>query len=353
MHVARTVGLAIMILLPLARSRADEVELTRNVVRDVSVRQFEDGFLTCRLPDGQYAQYPIVDVVRLTIRDVTGLEQFNRAEALVQTGHADRAIDVYRMMLDEDLVTGFWKMLIDVRLLQAANRAGDFPLATRQFFTVLEEVPRFAVDLLPSRLPRQKTSAVEETFERISKAQAAADDDAIRLALGAFDFLLCDAVGDPRAARVAADLTAGTYKLARYPRLQSRLWIANIVSQIEDGACAEALVDIDELISKMPFEDDWPAMHALKGRCLFELARSRGDNLAAGIQLMRVVARSPDHPAAAECLYYTALVHQRIERYPEARRLLEECLQHPAIGDELARRARRHLSEIASNPSGQ
>jgi len=105
------------------------------------------------------------------------------------------------------------------------------------------------------------------------------------------------------------------------------------------------LGSLDRAIQSCP-ETLLPDFLLLKGRALSQAAVTRNELIRATWPFMRVVAHMPEDPRAAEGLFETAVVLERMGRRDHAADLLRECMAHKGAPAQTREKARATLTRL-------
>ncbi len=130
------------------------------------------------------------------------------------------------------------------------------------------------------------------------------------------------------------------------------IMLSVLETALAEGASPEALGGLERAIADCP-SAVLAGFLLLKGRTLAAAASTREDVIRASWPFMRAVAHMPDDARAAEGLYETALMMERLGRRDRGINLLNECLAHERITDETRGKAATALKRMQSEPASE
>ncbi|MCH7703803.1 MAG: hypothetical protein IIB61_01720 [Planctomycetes bacterium] len=348
---SRPIGIARGIAVALALCALPCVRADQIIAGDVNhaggrVEGFEQGEVRYRLADGSIASFPVAGVDLLFIDSLAGFSDFNEAEAILMRDDAESAIDLYKR--SRNRVDGFWRELLDARLLMACDRAGRFDDAVDTFIRVVQSAHSGAIvgaALVPRCVSLAGDAQGRAAVDRLDVAARAAKDDAQRVLLRVFGFDVLRRI-DERRGRGMARSTAAL-KIPEALRT-ARVYeiVATALTFVFDASVdAEALEMLDRAIENCP-DDVLPDFLLLKGRALLKAASTRDDVIRASWPLLRVAIHMPKDPRAAEALLVAATAMERIGKPAKALLLAEESLAHPAALEETKRSAAAEVARL-------
>jgi hypothetical protein len=332
-------------------ARADEIHTESESHPRGKLVSFRDGKVTFRTPDRALHHYPIESVERLLVDDVTGLKNFNEAESYVSQNQFVAAAVRYERALRE--AREEWVPLIRVRLFQARDRAGQFDKAVVQFIHLADEMPRLAARMMPTSLPTGPDEETRQTLERIDGAIARHGDDYASTVLMLLRFAVLERVDRPTAMQMARDIaflpvSVGSRDEPADASLTLQLTALDML--LEQQRRADVVEAVNRLISSAS-DELLPSLLLLKGRAVYMEGVESGntkDFMRAGLVFMRVVIHYPKDARAADALYWSARVHEQIERPTQAVRLLRECLDRQDVSDTTRSAARTLLKRLTA-----
>lgn len=307
---------------------------------------YHAGVLEFRTDEGKVKQAAITEVTRIFVDSVRDMTDLNEAEQYLADGEPAKAVARYRRILNTS--REFWDDIIMARLVMACEQSDRIDQAVLYLIQATRSAqsgPPAGAMLLPQRLPDKLDENARRAVDQLETAiRAARDQDASDV----WSFLRYDilrAAGSPLADEAAQEVARGTLGDAvateRMYAIKLRAFEALIAG---DGAPAY-LEDLDRALAYCP-DPVLPGYLLLKGKTLLRLAEGREDLIHASWPLMRIVVHMKEDPRAAEALYLTAEIMDRLGRADKAVRLLDECIRHKHATDEVrgaAEELRRRL----------
>lgn len=310
---------------PSVAVHADEIRVEGRTYRDATLRTFDGEFLIFVDANGDTVARKLSEIKSISADSMSGLEEFNRGERLLPRGKFREAAVKYQKSLAR--ARGFWKALIQARYLSACDQAGDLDKAVETFIALAQALPEKADHLMPTNIaaapPDRQTRALallESAAQRLSTQPAYWHIEALRLSiLEATD----RADAGREASKIISKLPDGVDEASRH-----RLEIIAVRIEVKHEQYASALQQIDRLLGTAG-EKYVPELLFLKARSLYGLALRRDDYLRSGLAFMRVVIHYPKSRFCAESMYWSALVHEKIERSQKAMELFQSSLELP------------------------
>jgi len=327
--------------------RADELVVEGKTLHRAQVIGYSDGDIEIRTSSGETDRFPLTDVEFILLDSVTGVADFNQAEELMVKRQAAQAIERYERAVRA--ARGFWASMARVRLLMAADAAGDLERAVRVWLDVAAEDARTAADLLPHTEAGERDPASRRTQKRLEKAleEASGSETRALILLVYYDFL--QRTSDASAPTVAADVTRlnlpASLMTARTLAIQLAAFEAEAGAQHGDAV----LTALETLIATAP-EAHLPEVLLMKSRLLLATAKDTRGFMLAALPAMRVAIHFAGSPAAGEGLLLAAEAHQRCGRATDEELLLRECLRLKETPERVREAARARLAELASEP---
>lgn len=333
-------------------ARADQIVVGDANHTDVQITGVDGGEVTYRTSDGVVHAVSLNDVRLIFIDQIRTLGDFNEAERFLLDGKVEEAIVRYQRA--RRLAESFWKGLVAARLINAYDRAERIDDAVDQWIVVLGDAALgslTAARLLPNRLPSRRTAAAGRSVEALAAALADLPDSDRRTLLELLRFDIMNQSGDSRAASVAPGVAVlAIAKPLRCERLY-RIQLAAFESLLGEASVDPA--SLDRAILACP-RSLVPSFLLLKGDRLLKAAETRDDLIRASWPYMHIVAMVPTDERAADGLFRTAGIVERIGRSDTAAKLLRKCLEHPRVSDRTRHRAKAALKrvEAASRAAG-
>ena len=338
-----TTAAAVMVVV--ACARGDQVITETGDHTRVKVTGYATGNLHLLLDDGSIVPVPLARVMRMVIDTAGQMADFNEAERYLAEDQLQKAIVRYDRALR--VATDFWPAVIQVRLLQACDRAGKFERAVQHFVTVAQDAPSAAAALIPNSIPQGRTPTAKRAAQRLTAEANRASQIDCRVLLELLRYAILSGTGDPAAARWTREVARTAIPPSIATGQVYGIQVMACRELLEAKAFDAVLASVEQAVADCPTEV-LPDLLLLKGRALLARASDRDDLLASGAALMRVPIHFPDHQQAPEALFWAARVHERLERRDKAVQLLEECLAHARVSQALRQQAEAELSRLAS-----
>ncbi len=330
---------------------ADELGIGGMTLAGVKIIGMEEGRVRYRLSDGRRDVVAVEEVELLVVDRGGAFVDFNQAERMLAAGEPVKAIARYRRFAraSED----FWSDLVVARLLMAADRAGDLERATSGFIRVMRgrhTGVACAARMIPLSISTRRDSKMIRSVDRLSGALTKTADAGEQVLMSLFQFAILHQCEDQRTSQAARRVIQLPVPAeARTPAVYTIMLLA-LETALAEGASPEALGGVERAIADCP-DEVLADFLLLKGRTLAATASTREDMIRASWPFMRAVAHMPDDAEAAEGLYETALMMERLGRGDRAIDLLNECLAHERITDETRGKAATALKRMQSEPA--
>lgn len=322
---------------------SDAANLTR-----VKIAGYANGKLHVLADDGSITPVPLAQVTRILIDPVGQMADFNEAERYLAENDPPKAIVRYERALR--VAADFWPAVIQVRLLQACDRAGKFQRAVQHFVAVAQDAPAAAAALMPASIPQGPTPVAGRAAQRLTTEASRSTGTEQRVLLEMLRYAILLRSQDPEADRWTREVARTAIPPSIATRQVYSIKVAACTELLAASAFDAVLASVNQALTQCPMET-MPDLFLLKGRTLLERASDRGDLLAAGAALMRVAIHFPDDERAPKALFWAARVHGRLDRPDKAIQLLDECLAHARISDALRQQAEADLSRLKDKPS--
>lgn len=335
-------------LAPAPSLRADQVVSGKTNHPHATITGFQQGQLQFSGADGASHNLWISDVDMIIVDRGGMFNDFNQAERFLAGGEPQRAIIRYRRTLK--LIDKFWSDLITARLLVACDRAARIDQATLSFILVVRgrsSGPAAAARLIPRNIPAKRTPKAIRAVEHLDAAIAQGPTEDQRIPLAMLRYKILSHTGDGRAS--AAGEAVATMHIPTGQRCERMYAIqyAALRQRAQDDFGSADRAGLEWAIRNCP-ETLLASFLLLKGETLSRAAVTRDDMIRATWPFMRVVAHMPDDPPAADGLYQTAAMFERMERREKAIDLLTECLAHPHVRAETRTRAEAMRKRLQS-----
>jgi tetratricopeptide (TPR) repeat protein len=355
-----------------AAALGDDVVTGERNLAGVRILGLSNGQLSYRLPDGTIESSWLDEIELLQVDRGGVFADFNQAERMMAEGRPEQAISRFRRSLR--LTEGFWAEVVPVRLLIAADRAGEIDTAAAQFVRVVRgrgSGPRAAVRLFLRNVPDRRSGKVADALDVLTKALAGGVDDtlAVPLLLQRFRILHHIAAAEserqrtsqsekrgrgsaPAAIELAEQVAAMTIpEILRVPEVYQEVWLALDVLFAIDGDAPVAWDGLDRAIRDCP--DEWlPSFLLLKGRVLQQSAETHEDWIRASWPFLRVALHFPDDPRAADGYYGAAIALERIGRVDHAMAALRQAMAIAPSHSPLGAEVRAMLERLEARDSG-
>ena len=379
-------AVALFSVLAFGPAFADSVKLRgKPVFQNVEVQTFRDGRLEFRGVSGQVLRKPLDQIEWFTME---AFPEFAAAEELAGAGRWAEAVPEF--VLAADRTEEAWlRAWIQIRLLQALDRAGRFPEAVGQYLSLLASgsrhagvtPPRFAGpagseenrkarDLLAGAIRDPAYGPVHDLLRGFLLELVILDcEEPVPAVLDLPDEVLPDraraAGARPRAApaRPKYGLLPDRVALGRLPRLPENSFVlSHVASLIEDAAQPDPVIGAAEkpagcigdlaaalrrLEEALPFVADADVAIAalIEGRLEIQL----GDYAAAIDSLARVGGKAGADPAVAcEALYYSGLAQERAGRLEMATSFYREAADRRDCDENARQRAKVALRRLGT-----
>lgn len=328
---------------------ADQVVVEGVSYPGASILGLEEGRLRF-LTASDALQTPwISDVDWMIVDRGVAYADLNEAELYVSHDDPDRAIERYRRALRTS--DPAWAELIQARLLAACSRAGRLEQATDVFIRVVggeQSGTAAAARLMPDIPIRKGNTAAGNAIKGLDDAIKKADNEDHKAMYRLLRFDVLRLTGDDRAAAAVASIVALRVPLnARSARVYQIKLAA--LTMVPDEAVDDAWFDAVDRAIRLAPESDLSGFLMLKGRALLKRASTREDLIRASWPFMRVVIHLHGEDAAAEALYETALILERLGQPRKAARLLHECLDHAGCDEHLRALADEAMARVGSS----
>lgn len=321
----------------------DEIHAGGDVFSDVTLRNFDGRHVLFSESDGDLAARPVEDILRISATSVAGLDAFNRAETLLAQQRHGEAAAQYRLALPRS--RGFWTHLIRARTLVACDRAGDLQGAVEAYAQLAVDLPD-AVELpMPQRVADADAAAQRRALDTLRSALPKVSGRSSYWALEALRLTLLEASGLEDAGRAAGKIIETLPAAPQAGSSGARLKMIALRVEVKHAQYEVALRHIREAIADSS-EDLLPELLFLKGKCQYELARTREDYIRSGLAFMRVVIHFPKSRFCAESMLWTAMVHEKINRPAKALELYHGCTQLPGADDRIGRLAADAIARL-------
>jgi tetratricopeptide (TPR) repeat protein len=320
---------------------ADQIVTGQGNLTHVKIVGFAEGRVSFQTADGRrLTEY--VDQIKLLIVDRDGaFDDLNEAERHLAHGEAEKAAVRYRRAARG--LSEFWPDLVQARLAVACDRAGKIDEAVAAFLRVVasKEGPATAARIVPRNLPDRRDGRTHRALGDIEAALHKNPSDAERALLLLVRFEIFRRTGDKdapgEAARVAGlEIPEPVRSGPVYELVHSALSTA-----LETEIRRPVVEALDRAIRDAP-DSHVADFLLLKGRLLSRTAKTREDWVRAAWPFLRIAAHLPDDARAAEALYESARVLERIGRADQAASLLRECLDHAKL-DARTREQAEHM----------
>jgi len=342
-------AMGMLVVISAAFARDDQVVVDGRHFPGARITELKNGRLYFVQATGQQKMPWLADVDSLYVDRSGPFMDFNEAERYLQQNDFDRAVERYRraaLRCEE-----FWPELIEARILTAFHRAGRLRDGVRSYLRVVRGLttgPAVAARLMPEVTGGARTKEVSLTLGELDEAivNMPESDRKSMLLLLRYDILRrIGETPDPQAAwavgRVAVPVDARTQRVYEIKRDA----LARSLGQEPEPALAEA---IDEAIRNCP-KRILPRFLLLKGEALLRVAKDRDDLIRASWPFLRVVVHMAGTTEAAEGLYRTAIVLEKLGRPRKAMAMLEECLQHPRADEPTKENAKVALERLRAS----
>jgi hypothetical protein len=204
--------------------------------------------------------------------------------------------------------------------------------------------------LIPQAIPAKRTPEAVRAVEQLDAALRKVGNDSEEALFRLLRYRILTFMGSDRAdedARVIARMRIPAP--VRSPRAYQMQLSA--MEKAFTEATDSALSGLDHAIEDCPNEQ-LPDFLLLKGRLLLNSAETREEIIRASWPFLRVAIHMPGDPRAAEGLLGAAAALERLGRPVKARQLLEECLAHPSVADEVRSEAEAAMKRLTAESAG-
>lgn len=320
----------------------------RPMAVDVRIIQLKDGQLTYRLSGGKEISRPIEQIAYLQI---TGWEDFNRAEKHFRNGNYRQATPLYTQLLttmsdaepDADALDR--TLLVHCRLLRSCDAQGEFDCAVQSYLHVVEKMPTAVATLQPTRIPAAGSTFLAAAGSKVDEFLSRHPADEPGMAIMRWRSTWpTNASTDTPANQKPEQESGQKLVVPEDPDISAAgtaTELANLDRRISDirklveSSNADAALKAIEQLHREPLEAIARVraeLFYLQGRALSAQATSSPDESAstirerAALAFMRVVVHFPEHATAAECLFQVARLEQQAGRAEQAERLRAELV---------------------------
>lgn len=159
-----------MVILPATHARADAVWIRsgkgNSVALDkVKITGVENGSLVFTTQSGNQTSKPLATIPRMRLDDEPA---FNEAETAFDNADWPAAADGYRKAIA--VSTKDWlKDRASLRLLEAANKSGNFAAAVAGYVELLQKKPDLAAQAKPA-IPKEQPAAIDTALGEVKQA---------------------------------------------------------------------------------------------------------------------------------------------------------------------------------------
>lgn len=348
-----TLALTLLVGVGAAAAKADEVRIHRLNYTDVKVTGIENGQLVMLNRAGNPIRKPLHSVTRVQL---TGNNDFNRAEILLEQQKYRLAWQRFELARQRTNVE-WLHTLIDLRLLEAYQRDGQFARAVEVFTRLARRFPQQARQLRPKQLPTAGSQFNQQAIQTLDSALAECRDPAARTALLELLVAVLETEGSDRLAEAAGQLAkllapateAGSPPASqgtgrRMPRLSAEALNDHLTrarALLQAGQYAAVVRAVDAVLPEA--RDQFLAqLWMLKARALQAL----GESAQAALAAMHVVIQQPDSPLAPSALALTAAYYESLGRKDKAGELYQELCNHPAADADLIQQAQQAIARL-------
>jgi len=328
-----------------AAARGDEIHVNGKTLQRVQVIGYAHGDVEIRTATGEQDKFPLSDVEFIVLGSVTGVADFNQAEELMVKREAGQAVERYERAVRA--ARGFWASMARVRLVMAADAAGDLEKAVRVWLDVVAEDPHTAAELVPQAPPSPRSQANERTQKRLEKALAEQSPGAAQAVTTLVYYDVLKRTGDPAAAVAGEQVADSPLPLEVMTARTVAVKLSALRAEIDAQRTAAALKSLDTMIAVAPMEF-LPDILILKAQALLATAQREQEFLQAALPAMRVVIHFPNNPLVGEGLLLAGEAHARAGRQADAERLLQECLRRGNAPERVLEQARSELARMSA-----
>ncbi len=335
-----------------APSPADQIVTENGNFTDAKIVGMQDGWILFHTAHSRTNRIRPSDT-KLIVLDRRGpFTDFNQAERLQSEGLAAKAVVRYQRALR--LSESFWPDLVTCRIASACDRAGQLTEATRHWIRVVQGIgsgPAAAIRLMPNNIPEKRNARLLQSVRLLDQAIANDVEPDKNAVYELLRYRILHHVADkrsfPAARRVAKLALSESLRCPPAYELQLRA----MTELYRTGFDRSDLEHLDRAILDAP-EESVPGFLLLKGTLLLAMSKAPDELARAASTLMRVPIHMPQHPLAADSLFEAALALERLQRPNQAIVLLDECLSHDLVTDDMRQRAqaaRQRLQTKAPN----
>lgn len=330
-----------------------DVAATAGQRPDVGCKLLEisDCTLRYRLYTATVETHPLNEIAYLQITD---WDTFNRAEKHFREERWESAVRGYERALkeldeigEEYLVpdkneTGAHldrRLLVQCRLLTAADRLGRFDQAVAAYVEVVEQMPECFDALQPTHIPGPDSSFIRPARETIDRALQRHQQDRLGVMLAKWANTWRGKHQDPATPERSpqtqpSDSQAQLVKDSRSAQANVSLppLLRKIVVLIAEEKFDTALDKIDQALPQADTQT-LAELYYWQGRAILgtidhgSLPDVERRRTRAGLAFMRVAIVYPQHERAAECLFRAAEICRNRQQVEPARRLYSELCQ--------------------------
>jgi tetratricopeptide (TPR) repeat protein len=352
--VSAAVLLAVAALAP-SLSRADTVTLRSGKLdRLVKIRDVREGRLHYRPTAGGEVSHRLPEI-RLV--EVPRLDDLNAAEGDFDAGRYAEAIRRYQVFLG-GARPRWQKRWARYRLLRAYDELGEFAKVVEQYCQLVTYMPESVDMLMPKNWPDPSSTFYADALAVLDQARRQPASEATAEALDRLSRRIKFKIKDhtpavevsPQASSDSEALEPETESEPLDPQIAKRL--ALIEEAFDRRAYGRAVELADEVLMDVDRERA-AAVLLLRGKALFNLARSADGYYEAALSLMRVVIHLPDTESAGESAYYAALCMERSGNIPAAQRLLKEAESLAGRDEDLKRHIGLSLKRVQERMGGR
>jgi tetratricopeptide (TPR) repeat protein len=326
--------------------RADQVVSGETNYPDAKITNFQQGQLQFIGGGGKSHSLWISDVDMIIVDRGGIFNDFNQAERFLAGGEPERAIIRYRRT--QRLSEAFWSDLIATRLLVACDHAARIDHATLNFIRVVRgkwSGPAAGARLIPQNFPATRTPKALRAIEHLDAALAQEPSQDQRALLEMLRFKILSQTGDGRAASATKAVAVVDIPDPQRCERTYAIQLTALQQRSKEGLEAAEQASLDRAIRYCP-ETLLADFLLLKGRVLSQTAQTLDDMIRAAWPFMRIVAHMPGDARAAEGLYETALMLERMGRRDNAIDLLTECLAHENVRAKIRKGAEADLVRL-------
>lgn len=338
--------------------RADSLLVGQRQWANVKIQWVQDGKVRFTASDGTQQAVPIATVSRLQV-DLR--DDLNRAEQMQFEGKTAEAVSAYEAALRSESrndLGGF----IRYRLMDLYGRSGQLDLAIEMFLDLVKQPDFYTTvkDWRPASLaavkPKTREAALTELADGLRQIRTGLASESVGQLRDYIQASKSTPAGDavqapgakpsaatsprPAAGQEDAEETAGPTDTGE------SIWPG--VNTLQRGQYDQALQAANQALGQQDLPRDQLAdVLYVRGVAQWFVAKNPAQVLQAGWALARVAVEFPASSRVPECQYYLGLVHQRMGRAAEARRLLQQAQQSAGASTDLRDRAKKALRDMA------